>query len=69
MTGIAKFLTERAIRGPDYTALRFTTGLLLNSLSYYDLETPEKYIYYDHINFQIRNLLKAQEISGVPASG
>ena len=68
MTEFANFLTERAIRGPDYRTLHFTTGLLLTLLLCYDLETPEKYIYYGHIIFEIWNLLNAQNIPGVPAS-
>ena len=67
VTESANFLTERAIRWPDYRTLHFTTGLLLASFLCHDLETPKKYIYYGHIIFEIWNLLNAQNIPGVPA--
>ncbi len=44
MMGDANFLTERAIRRPDYRNLRFTTGLVLAPLLCYDLEARKVYL-------------------------
>ena len=69
MTEFANFLTERAIRGPDYRTLHFTTAPLLTLLLCYELGDTKKYIYYGHIIFEIRNLLNARDTPGVPVSG